>query len=227
MENLIAACLLFLTMHWLVSGGPLRVPIVNILGENLFKILFALITTINLVWMGVAYSNAPYEPTWGQITDLIPVTVIIMFVVCIMLPMSIFDKNPTLLGLVSPENVKAKGMLRITRHAGLIALGLWGVAHFIANGDWASHIMFGTIAFEGLIGPLNLDRKYKARYGQAWDKFAAQTSYLPMGAIFSGRNKFVLKELNKWGLALGICLFVFLLYFHQDWFGGLCCLYKS
>jgi uncharacterized membrane protein len=79
--------------------------------------------------------------------------------------------------------------------------------------------MFGTIAFEGLIGPLNLDRKYKVRYGQAWDEFAAQTSYLPMGAIFSGRNKLVLQELNKWGLALGICLFITLLYFHQGWFG--------
>ena len=219
MENLIAACLLFLTMHWLVSGGPLRTPMVNILGENLFKILFALITILNLVWMGVAYSNAAYEPTWGVLTGLQPVTIIIMFVACIMLPMSIMDKNPTLLGLVSPENVKAKGMLRVTRHAGLIALGLWGVAHFIIKGDWASHIMFGTIAFEGLIGPLNLDRKYKARYGQAWDKFAAQTSYLPMGAIFSGRNKLVLQELNKWGLALGVFLFITLLYFHQGWFG--------
>jgi len=226
MENLIAACLLFLTMHWVVSGSPLRAPLVSVLGENLFKILFALITTINLIWMGVAYSSAPYVQTWGILIGLKPITIIIMFMVCIMLPMSIFDKNPTLLGLVSPDNVKAKGMLRITRHAGLIALGLWGMAHFIVNGDWASHIMFGTIAFEGLVGPLNLDRKYKARYGHAWDKFAAQTSYLPMGAIFSGRNKLVLNELNKWGFALGVCLFISLLYFHQDWFGRLCCLYK-
>ena len=54
-------------MHWVVSGGPLRVPIVNILGENLFKILFALITTLNLVWMGIAYLNALYGPTWRSV----------------------------------------------------------------------------------------------------------------------------------------------------------------
>ena len=170
--------------------------------------------------MAFAFSAAPYLPTWGTADALKPISLILMFFVFLLLPMSIFDKNPTLMGLVPPDQVTARGMVRITRHAGLIALGLWGLAHFIINGDWASHLLYGTIAFEGLIAPMNLDRKYRARYGESWDKFTSQTSYLPFIAIMSGRNKLVLSELNIWGALIGIVLFVTVLYFHQSWFGS-------
>jgi uncharacterized membrane protein len=219
MENLIVACLFFLAMHWIVSGSPLRTFFVRALGENLFKILFSLSIFIALSWMALAFANAPYQPTWGTADSLKPISLLLMLLVCLMLPLSVFDKNPTTLGILPPDQVSAKGMIRITRHGALIALGLWGLAHFIVNGDWASHWLFGTIAFEGLIGPINLDRKYRTRYGDAWQKFASQTSYIPFAAIVSGRNKLVLNELNVWAIFIGITLFAILVYFHQHWFG--------
>lgn len=219
MENLIAACLFFLAMHWIVSGSPLRAFFVRALGENLFKILFSLSIFIALSWMAFAFVAAPYQATWGTTDSLKPLSLLLMFLVCLMLPLSVFDKNPTTLGILPPDQVTAKGMIRITRHGALIALGLWGLAHFIVNGDWASHWLFGTIAFEGLIGPMNLDRKYRVRYGDAWQKFATQTSYIPFSAIVSGRNKLVLNELNSWAIFAGLTLFAILVYFHQHWFG--------
>lgn len=209
----------FLAMHWIVSGSPLRTPIVKFLGEKLFKVLFSISIVVALSWMIYAFLAAPYVPTWGTAESLKPLTLGLMLLVCLMLPLSIFDKNPTTLGIFPPDQVSARGIVRISRHAGLIALGLWGLAHLIVNGDWASHWLYGTIAFEGLIGPLNLDRKYRARYGEAWLKFSQQTSYLPFAAIISGRNKLVLTELNPWGLIAGLSLFVTLIYFHKAWFG--------
>lgn len=219
MESLIASCLLFLGMHWIISGSPLRAYVVKPLGEPLFKALFALTIAGSLVWMGLAFSAAPYQPTWGTAEALKPVSLVLMALAFLMLVTSAFDKNPTTLGMVPPDQVEARGMVRITRHAGLLGLGLWGLAHFIVNGDWASHWVYGTIAFEGLIAPLNLDRKYRARYGEAWEKFTAQTSYLPFAAILSGRNKLVIRELNGWAALAGIGLFTLVLYFHQAWFG--------
>tara|TARA_R110002095_G_scaffold205827_1_gene189432 strand:- start:138 stop:815 length:678 start_codon:yes stop_codon:yes gene_type:complete len=219
MANLIAACLFFLAMHWLVSGSPLRTPIVKLFGEKLFKAFFSISIFIALSWMVYAFLAAPYLSTWGTADNLKPITLGLMFLVCLMLPLSVFDKNPTTLGIFPPDQVSARGIVRITRHAGLIALGLWGLAHFIVNGDWASHWLYGTIAFEGLIGPLNLDRKYRARHGEAWLKFTQQTSYLPFAAIISGRNKLVLTELNPWGFIAGLSLFATLIYFHKAWFG--------
>lgn len=221
MNSLAAACLFFLGMHWIISGSPLRAHIVKILGETLFKVLFSLSIFVALTWMGFAYKAAPFIATWGTADTLKPVSVGLLFFAFLLLPMSIFDKNPTLMGLVPPDQVTARGMVRITRHAGLIGLGLWGLAHFIVNGDWASHLLFGTIAFEGLIAPMNLDRKYRARYGESWDKFTEQTSYIPFVAIITKRNKLVLSELNIWGALIGIALFLGVIYFHQTWFGGL------
>lgn len=219
MSSLTAACLFFLGMHWIISGSPLRALIVKLLGETLFKILFSLSIFAALTWMVLAYRDAPYIATWGTADALKPVSIGLMFFAFLLLPMSIFDKNPTLMGLVPPDQVTARGMVRITRHAGLIGLGLWGLAHFVVNGDWASHLLYGTIAFEGLVAPMNLDRKYRARYGESWDKFAAQTSYIPFVAIINQRNKLVLSELNVWGALIGIGLFASVLYFHQAWFG--------
>jgi len=219
MNSLIAACLFFLGMHWIISGSPLRTHIVKLTGETLFKVLFSLSIFAALAWMIIAFSAAPYLATWGTADNLKPVSLVLMFFALLLLPMSIFDKNPTLMGLVPPDQVTARGMVRITRHAGLIGLGLWGLAHFIVNGDWASHLLYGTIAFEGLIAPMNLDRKYRARYGESWNRFTAQTSYIPFGAIISGRNKLVMSELSVWGALIGVGLFIGALYFHQTWFG--------
>ena len=220
MNSLIAACLFFLGMHWIVSGSPLRAHIVKLLGETLFKVLFSLSIFAALTWMVIAFSAAPSLPTWGTAESLKPISLVLMFFALLLLPMSIFDKNPTLMGIVPPDQVTARGMVRITRHAGLIGLGLWGLAHFIVNGDWASHLLYGTIAFEGLIAPMNLDRKYRARYAESWNKFTEQTSYIPFLAIMTGRNKLVISELNIWGALIGVALFTGILYFHQAWFGA-------
>ena len=93
------------------------------------------------------------------------------------------------------------------------------MAHFIVNGDVASHWLYGTFAFQGLIAPLNMERKYRARYGEAWGKFSEQTSYIPFAAILAGRNKLVISELNIWGALTGLGLFLLVLWYHQSWFG--------
>lgn len=219
MESLIAACALFLGMHWIVSGSPLRTPIVEALGPRLFQALFSLTIAISLVWMGFAYADAPYQPTWGTAQALQPLSLLLTLVAFLMFGLSITDKNPTTLGRVPPDQVEARGMVRITRHAGLLGLGLWGLAHFIVNGDWASHLLFGSIAFQGLIGPLNLDRKYRSRFGADWTPFARQTSYLPFVAIVQGRNRLVLGELNPWAAAITIAVFAALLAAHRSLFG--------
>lgn len=219
MGSLAGACLLFLGMHWIVSGSPLRTPIANLLGERLFKALFAIIITLSLVWMAFAFMAAPYAETWGTAQALKPFSIGLMLLSFLLLISGVLDKNPTTLGLVPPDQVEARGMVRVTRHGGLLGLGLWGLAHFMVNGDWASHLLYGTIAIEGLIGPLNLDRKYRIKHGAAWDKFAAQTSYLPFSAILSGRNKLVLSEINGWMVLAAIGLFGLVMYYHQAWFG--------
>ena len=220
MESLIAATALFLGMHWIVSGSPLRGVIVARMGEGPFKAVFALTITVSIVWMGWAYAHAPYVQTWGTAAGLKPVSWVLMALAFVMFGASATDKNPTTLGRVPPDQVEARGMVRITRHAGLFGLGLWGLAHFIVNGDWASHLLFGSFAFQGLIAPLNLDRKYRRRYGAAWEVFARQTSYVPFVAIAQGRNRLAPGEINWIAVAVALGLYALTFAYHQAWFGA-------
>lgn len=220
MESLIAATALFLGMHWIVSGSPLRGVIVARMGEGPFKAAFALAITVSITWMGWAYAHAPTVETWGTAASLKPVSWVLMAFAFVMFGASATDKNPTTLGRVPPDQVEARGMVRITRHAGLFGLGLWGLAHFIVNGDWASHLLFGSFAFQGLIAPLNLDRKYRRRYGAAWEVFARQTSYLPFVAIAQGRNRLALGEINWIAVVVALGLYALTFAYHQPWFGA-------
>ncbi|HCO44891.1 NnrU family protein [Immundisolibacter sp.] len=219
MGSLIAATALFLGMHWIISGSPLRETIVARTGEAPFKAGFALIITVSIVWMGWAYAHAPYVATWGTAAGLKPLSWGLMALAFVLFAASLTDRNPTTLGRVPPDQVQARGMVRITRHAGLFGLGLWGLAHFLVNGDWASHLLFGSFAFQGLVAPLNLDRKYRRRYGAAWEAFARQTSYLPFVAIAQGRNRLVPGEINWIAVLAALGLFVLTLVYHQAWFG--------
>lgn len=220
MNSLIAATALFLGLHWIISGSPLRTPIVNALGAKPFQALFSLAVAVSIVWMGYAYAHAPYIPTWGPLPALKPLAWVLTLLAFVGFAGSLTAKNPTTLGQGRPDEIEPTGMVRITRHAGLIALGLWGLGHFLVRGDWASHLLFGSFAFQGLIAPMNLDRKYRNRHGAAWEVFARKTSYIPFVAIAQGRNRLVLSEINWVAVGAGVALFVLVLVFHESWFGA-------
>ena len=220
MESLVAATAMFLGLHWIISGSPLRAPVVNALGPKPFQALFSTLVAVSLIWMGYAYAHAPYIPTWGPVPALKPFAWVCTFVAFVGFAGSLTAKNPTTLGQGSPDQIEPAGLVRITRHACVLSLGLWGLGHFLVRGDWASHLLFGSFAFQGLIGPLNMDRKYHARHGAAWEVFTAKTSYIPFVAILQGRNRLVLSELSWVGMGAGAAAFVLVLVFHQRWFGS-------
>lgn len=174
----------------------MRGVIVARMGEKLFQRGFSLVVAISLVWMGWAYAHAPYWATWCKAVALKPLSLALMAIAFLFFGVGAFAKNMSVLNQHKPDDVQVHGLIRITRNPALIGLGLWGMAHFIVNGDWAAHLMFGSFAWQGLIGPLNMERKYRKRFGAAWDAFARQTSHLPFWAILTGRNRLVLREIN-------------------------------
>ena len=107
--------------------------------------------------------------------------------------------NPTAVG-VPPETLEqadtVRGILRITRHPLMWGIALWALAHVVANGDLASFVMFGGFAALALVGTLMLDRKYAARRGAEWQRFADASSNLPLEAIVQGRQSLVFAEIG-------------------------------
>jgi uncharacterized membrane protein len=99
-------------------------------------------------------------------------------------------------------------------------VALWAAAHIAANGDLASVLLFASLAALALLGTLLIDRKYAARRGADWERFAAATSNLPFAAIASGRQRFVFGEIGWWRVALTLAVYALLLALHPWLFGG-------
>ncbi len=216
---------IWVALHVLVAGSPLRRMIAGKLGEGGFAGLFSLLSLaglVALVWSyRVAAAPGVNEDVWLVPRALLWAPMVIMPVALVLFVGSVTVASPTSVGaeklLERPE--PAVGVLRITRHPMLWAFALWGLAHTLANGDLASLILFAAIFVPALLGMASIDRKRARRDPENWRRFTAVTSIVPFAAIAAGRNHLVGREIGVWRVALGLGVFAALLHFHRGIIG--------
>lgn len=146
MGMLLAAAVVFLAIHFLVSGTRMRDAITGMIGERPYMGLFSLASLATIVWLCWSYNGAQasgddpliYDP--GHIRDVGVIIVLLAFLLGVpglMLP------NPTSVGGDAGTPAEARGVITITRHPFLWGVTLWSGFHLVANGDEASIILFG------------------------------------------------------------------------------------
>jgi uncharacterized membrane protein len=226
MTALIAAAVVFLAIHFLVSGTRLRDVITGRIGEGPYMGLFALASVAALVWLGFAYAHAHGGPGdtvyWSATPATKWVQLAVTFVAFLLIVPGLLTPNPT---SVRQEGVLDKGapttgILRVTRHPFLMGVALWAAGHILVNGDIASLVLFGTLLALGVVGAASIDAKRERKLGPAWDAFAAQTSVLPFGAILAKRQHLALSEIGWWRLAVGVVVWGALVFAHPILFGA-------
>ena len=224
MANLIAAAAFFLAIHFGISGTRLRDRLVGIVGDKVFRGLFALASLSGLIWMIRAYSRAPYLALWGQLTALEPIAKPLMLIAAAFVVIGISTPSPTKVGMESQltRDVPVRGMTRITRHPFLWGTALWAFVHLVINGDVASAIVFGSLLILAVGGTSSIDAKRRRAYGERWEQFARQTSNVPFAAISAGRNQLgpALREIGIVRPLLAIAVFIALFLLHGRWFGA-------
>jgi uncharacterized membrane protein len=215
MTNLLLAVLCFVGSHFLVSSTRLRAMLVGALGERLYLGFYSLAAIWLLIWAGFAYGRAPEVELWGHLPGLDALPLVVMPLALLLLVAGYTGRNPTAV-MQAPVGPgwKAKGVLAITRHPLLWAIGLWAISHLAANGDLASLILFGGIAILAFGGTLAIDARKRRQWGERWAPFAAATSNLPFAAIAQGRARLKLAHLGWWRLALAAALLALLLWLH-------------
>ncbi len=224
MNTLVLATATFIGIHFLIAGTPVRAAVVGAIGEKVFQAVFFLAALLALVWMFTAYGQAPRKVLWevpAGAAWLDWLFLLLNLIASIFVAAGLTVKNPGTLWMdkaLHGEDV-VTGFLRITRHPMNMGIALWALTHILQTGEAASLILFGGIFTLAALGPLGIDAKRRQAYGEQWEKFAAQTSYLPFGAILTGRNKLVLGELGWWRLLLGVVLFAALVYVHGQMTG--------
>ena len=226
MTMLIAAALVFLGIHFLISGTKARDAITAITGEGPYLGLFSLASLISIGLLALSYNRAEAGPANRVLYDLgigvkhaaIPIVALAFFLGV----QGLFLPNPTSVrgeSLASKE-APVEGVLRITRHPFLWGAAIWSAFHMTANGDLASVIFFGTFLVLSLFGTASIDAKRQRKMGTAWDAFAAKTSNVPFAAIASGRNRLRVAELFGWRFWAAAGIFLVVLFAHARLFGA-------
>jgi len=218
--NLILATGFFVGTHFYLSSERQRAFLCRRLGTRRFLVLYSVLATVLLVWMIVAYRSQPLwllwtGPLWVQYLPLFVMPVAIYLVVeGYMLP------NPRRIGGIRAfDTALPAGVLKITRHPTLWGVALWAGSHLCANGDMAAVIFFGGFTVLALAGARHIDQRRRRQFPARFARFAALTSFLPLGAIVEGRAQFTAADIRWWPLVLTLAGYVVLLLVHRPLFG--------
>ena len=214
--SLVIAGIAFCGSHVLLSSTRLRGSLRDQLGERGFLAVYSLTSLAVFAWFVAAYSAAPTIVLWPRQrwTALIPVTV--MPLATILLVAGYSTRNPTAVGMERSARADdpAPGILSVTRHPVMWAIGLWALSHLIANGDLSSLLFFGALAALALGGTVLIDRKKQLALGSNWPRLAQVTSNLPFAALLAGRTKLRWREIGVLRIAAGLLLYAVLYLAH-------------
>lgn len=218
---LILATVLFVGSHFVFSSLPIRARLIAVLGENGFRAAYSILALALLVWLIVAFNAAPAVRVWVPPIGLRHLSLVIMPVACIFVVAGLTTKNPTPVGADTAALVERGpiGIFKLTRHPVMWGVGLWGIAHLLANGDSAGMILFAGLTVLALAGAAHSDARRHAALTEQWDTYRARTSFVPFAAVLVRRTSFRLSEIGWTRLIGGLALFAVLLIVHPWLFG--------
>jgi uncharacterized membrane protein len=225
MQNLIAASLFFLLIHFGISGTRLRTALVARIGDGAYQGLFSLGSIAGLIWMIYAYRHAPSIPLWMAPRGSRPLAYAVVLIGFLLAVIGLTTPSPTQVGgetRLKDGADPVRGILRVTRHPFLSGVALWALAHLAMNGDLASLVLFGSLLLLAVGGPASIDAKRARALGERWVPFAQATSVVPFAAILGGRNSLyaALSEIGLWRPLVTLGVFVLLFHFHGRFFGS-------
>ena len=216
MVSLVIAGIAFCGSHVALSSTALRGALRDQLGERGFLALYSLVAVATFAWFVVAYGKVPTIALWAPRRWAALVPVVAMPLATILLVAGYSTRNPTAVGMErsAAADDPAPGILRVTRHPIMWAVGLWALSHLIANGDLASVLFFGAMAVLALGGTVLIDRKKRLALGSNWPRLAEVTSNLPFAALLAGRTRLRWREIGVLRIVAGLLLYVVLFRAH-------------
>lgn len=220
MIELTLAAVVFVVSHMVLSHGAVRRGLVGKLGLWPHRVVYSLISVAALNWLVQAYRQAPFHKLFDPPIALSHMPLSMMMIASLLIIGGYTIANPSSVVL---EDLKSDAsiapILKITRAPVMWGVAFFTVSHMLANPHGAALIFFGALSVLAIAGGWHLDQRKLAEGGDKWRKLAAQTSFWPLGAIFSGRTKLTWADISWWRLGLGVALYGVLLASHQGVIG--------
>lgn len=223
-NEILAATLTFVGGHFLLSSQPLRRSVVpRRLTLPLYRALYSVLVLAAFVWMVRAYYGGPFYSLWYPPPVMAWVPLVVMPLATILIVCGLTTPNPTAVGgeqLVTDEaGCRPIGIITVTRHPFLWGTALWAASHLCVRGDLASITLMGGILILSLGGMRHIDLRRESDLGAAWGPVKLTTSALPFAAVLSRRTSLDWRGIGWWRPALGIAVYLVLIFGHQKIIG--------
>jgi uncharacterized membrane protein len=214
----------FSLFHALPST-PLRRILIENVGRPWFMALYSLVSLALFFWLFLAFWRAdhggPYFVTGPAVRAL---SAGLMLAALWFFAAALLRKPPVLLTAetVLQDQGSVSGVVRITRHPFLWALGLWAFIHLLNNADPAGLVLFGYFFVLAVAGTLPIDHRRARLIGEKrWQQILGESSNIPFVAIARGRQNLVvaLKEVGWRPSLAALAAWAFILHYHEMFFG--------
>ena len=212
---IVVLLLLFAASHMLLSSRSIRASLVARLGDRTFLVVYstvALVFFAPLVYYYFTHLHAGpllwSVPATGAVEFALVLANVIGFVLAVA---GVMTPSPAAVGGAPVD--EPKGAHRITRHAVFMGMGIWALAHLVANGFASDIAFFGGIVLFVLVGSWHQDRRKLATGDEGFERFHAATSFIP----FTGRGALRgLMELPPLAVIIGIAVALVARYLHPS-----------
>jgi uncharacterized membrane protein len=143
---LILGLVVFIAPHVLVTQRDARAALIARIGEGPYKILFSLVSLVGIVliaWGYGQYRASGYIQLWSPQTWTRHLAAVLVWPAIVLI-----------VAAYIPGEIK-----RRLKHPMLVGVKLWALAHFLANGDLGSILLFGGILAWAVFDRISLKRR--------------------------------------------------------------------
>ena len=212
---IIVLLLLFAASHMLLSSRAIRASLVARLGDRTFLVVYstvALVLFAPLVYYYLTHLHSGpllwSVPATGAVEFVLVLANVVGFVLAVA---GVMTPSPASVGGTPVD--EPRGAHRITRHAVFMGMGIWALAHLVANGFASDVAFFGGIVLFVLVGSWHQDRRKLAGGDPRFERFHAATAFIPFTRRGALRG---LMELPPLAVIIGIAVALVARYLHPS-----------
>jgi uncharacterized membrane protein len=181
------------------------------IGARLYRVLFALVSIPFAVVLIVYFISHRYDGLrlWNLqgtsgITTLVWILSAISFLFLYPATFNLLE----IAAIDKPQvHLYETGIIRITRHPQMVGQVIWCIAHSLWLGTTFTLVTSLGLVAHHLFAVWHGDRRWQARFGDAFLEVKARTSVVPFGAVLQGKQSLKWEEFLR-PAYVGVAIFV-------------------
>src|SRR5262249_50479393 len=189
----------FAGTHIGLTTERVRGALVARLGEGGFRALFSVVASVTFAAAVVYYAAHRTEGAPGPALAVVPalrwtlMAIVVLGIVLVTAGSTAYPGSPYDMFC---RTVRApRGIERITRHPFFAGVALFSLAHALLATRLVGTVAFGGLALVAIVGIRHQDAKLLSRLGTPYADSLAQTSAVPLVAVFAARQRPIWREL--------------------------------